>query len=601
MPKQEDRSRSEMSRRDFLRTAGVGAAALGLGGGIPGSTGAQAADPDSTSGKARRPTGGPYNILFILTDQERQFQSLPPGYRLPGRERLRGMGVSFENHQIASAVCTPSRSTILTGQHIQHTRVFDNMGFPWSASMSTEIPTIGHMLREAGYYTAYQGKWHLSEELEEIGHTGAPPQLMGRELFESYGFSDYIGVGDIIGHMLGGYQNDGVISEISQRWLRTKGKPLNEAGKPWFLAVGLVNPHDVMYYNTDRPGEKVQERDTQLMQINRAPAHATYQQRWDFELPATRKQPFDEKGRPPAHWQFRLANGSFLGLVPNEDRRWEALTNYYLNCIQDSDQYVQQLIDELEGLGMLDNTIIVFTSDHGEMAGVHGLYGKGSTAYREQNNVPLIIAHPEFAGGRTCRAVTSHVDLVPTMVAMSGKASPEKKASLTEGLPGEDLTGVLDAAESAPANAVREGALYNFNMLLMADGDFLVEAVKALKEGGKEEIQRRGLRPDLRKRSGIRSIFDGRYKFNRYFSLLEHNRPTTIEELTLMNDLELYDLEADPLEANNLAADPKRNGELVMAMNAKLNALIDEEVGVDDGSFMGLESMAEFGFTRGDP
>ena len=70
----------------------------------------------------------------------------------------------FENHQINSCVCTSSRSVLYTGQHIQQTKMFDNTNFPWISSMSTDIPTIGHMLREAGYYMAYKGKWHLTQE-----------------------------------------------------------------------------------------------------------------------------------------------------------------------------------------------------------------------------------------------------------------------------------------------------------------------------------------------------------------------------------------------------------------------------------------------------
>jgi arylsulfatase len=587
-----------MSRRDFLKTAGAGAAALGLTGGLPSAAQATSSRAARASGGA---SGGPYNILFIMSDQETEMRSFPRGYRLPGRERLRRMGVSFDNHQICSCVCTPSRSVMLTGQHIQNTGMFDNVSMPWGQSLSPDIPTIGHMLRDAGYYTAYQGKWHLSLELEEFSHDpGEVPELTGREIFEAHGFSDYIGVGDIIAQMKGGYDNDGFISEISQRWLRVKGKPLNEEGKPWFLAVGFVNPHDVMYYNTDRPGEKVQEQNYLLQPINRAPSHAIYQQKWDVELPATRKQPLDEPGRPRAHWEQATAVAGMLGTIPNEDRRWRDLNNYYLNCIQDNDRHLEALLDELEALGMLDNTIIVFTSDHGDLAGAHAMWGKGATAYREQNNVPFIVAHPEFQGGRTCRAVTSHADLVPTMVGLSG-ASPEKKAALTKELPGKDVTGVLGSPEQAPLNAVREGALYNFAMLTALDGGFMFEAAKALHAGGPEEVARRGIQPDVKKRGHIRTIFDGRYRFSRYFSPLEHNRPTTMAELTRLNDLELYDVESDPLEAKNLAADLRKNGELAMAMNAKLNALIDEEVGEDDGSFIPWDNIKSLLVTEPDP
>ena len=96
---------------------------------------------------------GGYNILFILTDQERYFRKgeLPEGYRLPGHERLARKGVVFDNHRINSCVCTPSRSVLYTGRHVQQTKMFDNTNFPWISSMSTEIPTIGHMMRDAGY------------------------------------------------------------------------------------------------------------------------------------------------------------------------------------------------------------------------------------------------------------------------------------------------------------------------------------------------------------------------------------------------------------------------------------------------------------------
>ena len=98
----------------------------------------------------------PYNILFILTDQERYFPpgELPRDYRLPGHERLAQRGTVFVNHHINSCVCTPSRSVLYTGRHIQHTKMFDNTNFPWISSMSTELPTVGDMLRDAGYYTA---------------------------------------------------------------------------------------------------------------------------------------------------------------------------------------------------------------------------------------------------------------------------------------------------------------------------------------------------------------------------------------------------------------------------------------------------------------
>jgi len=126
--------------------------------------------------------GGPYNILFILTDQERYLDpsELPPGYALPGRERLQRRGVTFTNHHINSAVCTSSRSVIYTGQHIQFTKLFDNMDVPWMKDLSHDIPTLGDMLSEAGYYAAYKGKWHLSKELGTHNELALPQEKLNQ-------------------------------------------------------------------------------------------------------------------------------------------------------------------------------------------------------------------------------------------------------------------------------------------------------------------------------------------------------------------------------------------------------------------------------------
>ena len=96
--------------------------------------------------------------------------------------------------------------------------------------------------------------------------------------------------------------------------------------------------------------------------------------------------------------------------------------------------------------------------------------------------------------------------------------------------------------------------------------------------------------PNFNNRVGIRSVFDGRYRFSRYFSPVQFNTPTTMEEILAKNDLELFDLQNDPNEMNNLAMDPKKNGDLIMAMNKVMNQRIAEEVGIDDGSFLPIRN-----------
>jgi arylsulfatase len=104
--------------------------------------------------------------------------------------------------------------------------------------------------------------------------------------------------------------------------------------------------------------------------------------------------------------------------------------------------------------------------------------------------------------------------------------------------------------------------------------------------GGAAKIREAGLQPNMMKRGAIRSVFDGRYQFTRYFSPKQHNRPTTLDELFALNDVELFDTRSDPHEMHNLALDRATNAELLLAMNAKLNRLIDSEVGEDVGQML---------------
>lgn len=574
---------STLTRREFLRTAGQGAVALSLGSGE--STQAATPDADKPAPAMGGRPAGPFNILFILVDQERHFQpgDLPADYRLPAHERLAKSGTTFVNHLINSCVCTPSRSVLYAGQHIQQTRMFDNTNFPWISSMSTETRTLGDMLRDAGYYTAYKGKWHLTKEFETVNKLGTPTKIFTAEM-EAYGFSDYVGIGDIIAHTSGGYLHDGVIAAMGVSWLRGKGRELAAQGKPWFLAVNLVNPHDVMFYDTDAPGTEVQAK-RGLAHVARDPVDPLYARQWDFTLPASRAQALDAPGRPPAHRDFLRSHDALVGAIPNEDARWRRRHNYYLNCMRDVDRNIAAVLAELDASGLTDKTIVILTSDHGDMDGAHQLHAKGAVSYREQNNVPLIIAHPAYQGGRQCRAVTSHLDIAPTLIAMTGIGA-DKRVAIVKGLAGKDFSGLLDAPDQAGLEVVRNGALFCYNMLAYLDGDFLFKAVDYLQKGGKpDQLKSAGIRPNLMKRGAVRSVYDGRYTFARYFSPKQHNRPTTLEQLNRFNDVELYDLQADPFEMHNLAADSSHR-DLLLAMNDKLNRLIDAEVGEDRGQML---------------
>ena len=580
--------KSGMSRRKFLESTGLTTLALSAGS-LTGMSSTIATATKAATNTVDDGGSKPYNILFILTDQERYFDpaTLPQGYSLPGRERIRREGVSFVNHQIASSVCSSSRSVIYTGQHIQHTGVFDNLGLPWSRELSPHIPTVGSYLAQAGYYPAYLGKCHMVDALEEIEIEQAPDVNLDElnKVMQKYGFNDYLGVGDIIGMTNGGYKSDEFTTSMGVRWLRTEPPRLSREDKPWFLALNLVNPHDVMFYNTDKPGAAPVQDSGHLMQLNREPAHSIYQRRWDMPLPASRNEEWDQQGRPRAHYDYQNARGALVGQFPNEDDRWKRLQDYYLNCISDVDRHVERILTELDDLGLADNTVVILTSDHGELAGAHQLHGKGATAYREQLHVPLWIRHPGHpeSAGTEARALTSHLDITPTILGLAGVGG-DKRESIAPKLNGRDFSGLLTSPGSAPTDAVRESALYNYNMWLYQDADFMRQIFDAKSTG--QDVASLGLKPNLDKRGAIRSVTDGRYRFSRYFSPRQHNLPTSLEQIFEYNDVELYDLDVDPNEMNNLAVDRKANGELLLAMNQKLTGTIEAEVGSDEGEFL---------------
>ncbi|STT78969.1 choline-sulfatase [Klebsiella pneumoniae] len=320
--------------------------------------------------------------LLITCDQERYFERYP--FPVPGRERLMKTGITFTNHQNTANVCTPSRSVMYTGLHMPHTRMFDNLGFPWmNYDLDPELRTVGHMMRELGYYTAYKGKWHLTREIDqpvagksvEEMDLGEIPTPRLHEIMEKYGFSDYHGIGDVIGKSKGGYFFDSVTTGQTISWLRNTGRPLNDENKPWFAAVNLVNPHDVMFIDTDEHGEQVQwkgpmDKENHTLLPTQPPHNQIYQQSWpDYPLPANRHQPLDEPGRPAAHKEYQNARAVMEGQFPDEDRRWRKLLDYYFNCIRDNDQHLEAILNELDNLQLTQNTIIVFTADHGELGG----------------------------------------------------------------------------------------------------------------------------------------------------------------------------------------------------------------------------------------
>jgi arylsulfatase len=520
------------------------------------------------------------NVLFILTDQERANHLLPQ-VPLPRRDQLIARSTVFRNAMAVTNLCSTSRGTIYTGLHPQVNGLWDNTPLPFAGDLRLDVPTLGTMMQDAGFATGYFGKWHLSS-LPEGKPIGADSFTA---LVRRYGFDETDQDGERDGPHYG-YRFDPETAKSAAAFVRRhKG-----GDRPWFAAVNFVNPHDIMFLKTSEE----QERSRAIKfpgTIEGAPDDPLYARNWSLDLP----QNFGDAtlaGKPAAQREMRQVMALSLGEIPYSDvQAWRDYQNYYANCLIDVDRWIGFLLDALEETGQADDTIVVFSADHGEMGGVHGLREKGANLYREASNVPFWIIHPDVGGGVETDALASLVDIAPTLLGLVGIDRDVVRNSYPS-LSGFDLSPALGASAARTFGAGgRTAALGQWTSLIHQSSEAVHAAAKVLNGGG--PVEKLGYLFDERRRSlgakrgAMRGLYDGRYKFARYFSPRDHHRPSSFLELVARNDLELYDTAADPGEKVNLAADPvAADRQLIEMLNARLNDLIAAEVGVDDGSFL---------------
>jgi arylsulfatase len=521
----------------------------------------------------------PRNIIFVICDQETYHLTARGDYKLPARQALMRHGVTFRNHYIASAMCTPSRAAFLTGQPPQVNGVFDQMEYSYQDSLNRDRPNMGSVLKGLGYQTAYLGKFEMDKPLlkdltTENYSAAAKP----------YGFDEFLATGDTPSGPRDGYTNDYSIAGNGVRWLRTNAPKSRESGKPFFLVLSFLNPHDIMYANANVPGMAPVQKAFSPLFMPPLPADVIYERQWEFTLAPSLGESLTAKGMPAALEEYHKGWSGVLGFVPNDRKdMWRIFYNYYLNCIRDNDRGLQLIVDAMDDMDLWKDTAIVFTADHGEMAGAHGgLKGKGPFCYEANSHVPLIIAHPDAKPGTTCSALTSHLDLLPTFVGMTGLPD-EKRSAAVKGLPGHNFTALLGKPEDAAIDANRKGALFNYVGISTVESKYLEKVLLSV-------AVRKPAPPltevDLNKRGFLSFAFDGRYKFGRYYAPDAFNAPKTLEQIFTYNDVQLFDLKNDPDELHNLALDREKNGETILRLNALLNDLIAREVGVNDGKFL---------------
>jgi arylsulfatase A-like enzyme len=573
-------AKGNVNRRDILVGAST-LAAVALGSSLPSAAETSPSQEQSAKATRKGPPGEPpYNIVFIIVDQQTHKLHGGPEYLLPGTDAIASKGVTFANHYTASAMCTPSRATFLTGRPPQYHHVIDQQQFAFVPTLNPSIPNVGSVLKELGYKTAYFGKFEMDKGILDPEST-----VNYSTAAAAYGFDVFGAGGDIGSAPLSGFENDPFIAGESVRWLRSAAlQSRKSGGKPFFMVASFVNPHDIMYGDGNVPGEPAVQKPVTAAATPPPPPNSIYERKWALTLPESLAESLTSEGMPSALDEYRKGWDGWSGTIPTDRTdMWTLFYNYYLNTIQDNERNVKQVVDVFNEMDLWRDTVIVFTADHGEMGGSHGgLKGKGPFVYEQNAHVPMIIAHPTGASGAACTALTSHLDLVPTFVGLTGLPETQRHANV-KALPGHDFSGLLANPQEAKLDAMRPGVLFNYLGLATVDAQYLQSVMDSqMLNTAQPPISQ----ANLAKRGLVSFAFDGRYKFGRYYAPTAFNTPRTLEEILKNNDAQLFDLESDPHELHNLVREPEKNSASILRMNQLLNDLIAAEVGVNDGQFL---------------
>jgi arylsulfatase A-like enzyme len=521
----------------------------------------------------------PYNIILIINDQERYNLTASPDYQLPARQTLMRNGVTFRNHYNASAMCSPSRASFLTGTPPQVNGVYDQMEYSFVPSLNPERPNVASVLKKLGYRTAYFGKFEMDKELLlNVKNTTNYSTLAN-----AYGIDVFNPDGDVGGTPQQGYHNDAYFVGEAVRWLRKNQAIAKKTHQPFFMVLSLLNPHDIMYADANLPNLPIAQN-VPVPVILPPPNNSIYAKQWQITLPSTLTDSLSAPGMPGALLEYHKGWSAALGFIPTDRKdMWTYYSNYYLNLIRDNDQSLQQVIDAMNQMDLWKNTVVILTADHGEMGGAHGgLRGKGPMAYENNTHIPLIIDHPDAPHGVSCVALTSHIDLLPTLVGVTGLPA-ETRAAAIKGFVGHDFSNLLINPEKMDLHANRPGILFNYVGISTIDATFLTnKMVTSFKHAPIPPLTE----INLNKRGFLSFVFDGRYKFARYYAPNAFNTPKKLEQILKYNDVQLFDLQTDPNERNNLALDSAKYKDLILRMNNLLNDLIAKEVGVNNGGFL---------------
>ncbi len=371
------------------RRAVLGGAAAAAAGAVTGlSSGGCASARRISAGASERP-----NVLVIMVDEMRFPMWFPDRDRLdvllPNIARIRRGAVSLEGHYTAANVCTAARGTLLTGLYSHQTGCL----LVDRSTLSPKFPTWGSMVREYGYRSFWYGKWHLGPA------PNTDPAALAAYGFEGGTFpSPGAAPGDGLAH-------DAGIADQFVSWFDG-----NAENGPWCTTVSLVNPHDVMYWPKWPAPQPIPSRFTALPP--------------NFETPEqlrARSKPRTQVARVESA-QTRAGVMPYSG--DDVTVRWAQYLDLYLWLQQQVDTQIGRVLDTLATRPQVEaNTIVVFTADHGEYGGSHGMRTKGDGLYEEGIRIPFYVRDPTGVltpdPGGVRSQLTSSVDVAPLILTIA--------------------------------------------------------------------------------------------------------------------------------------------------------------------------------------
>lgn len=394
------------------------------------------------------------NLLFIITDQQRWDCVGANGndiIKTPNLDALAQDGVNFSNSFVNAMACVPSRACIMSGQHVHTHNVTSTEGSKW---LNLDTPTLPGCFAAAGYETIGVGKMHFKPWFALSGfdrrvicdgqYDSSDGQDEYRVVLRELGLT-----GKEIGHHTPGFGKEYksipstelpaeyyMDAYIGKRGVETL-QGLVQKDNPFFLAVSFVGPHDP--YDPPPPYSKM---------YNHADMPLGYSREGELDcLPEHVRKSVTDMGREHLD----------LTAVPEAKKR-KIAAHYYGN-ITLIDEWVGKVIDILKKSGLYEDTIILFTSDHGDYLGDHNLYYKGSFPCDSDCKVPLILKAPKITPGTTCDALTGNVDVMPTLLDAADISIPdtvegESLLPILEGTMNGD-TAIITYSERGPAWRLR--------------------------------------------------------------------------------------------------------------------------------------------------